>query len=289
MSNRPELPGNNPKGLSNALWANIPTDLIFGCKDKGVGIGLYDDFDGFGPCGAISSTAGWFQSNGINYLAYIDGDAGVMATPGVNVAVPTTTPAVDANGPGVIILTPDDDADDAVVLQAGGGVQMPFNVIQATAGLLVFETRFKVSAITASCTDLFIGLGGTGACANNGVGNDTSGTMASNNFLGFTREGTATSGLTFVIQRVSGTQQEHADVGTLVADTYIKAGFRFDPLTKICSIWIDGVKVHEVTAAQTAATPWPTLFMNFIAEMKYQATAAHGLYIDWWGCAQLAT
>lgn len=286
-SNGPNAPA---VALSDSLWSGIIREKVFGRNiDRQYGIGLCDDFNAFGPCAAISTAAAWFQSNGISYLGYIDSDAGVMATPGIHVAVPTTTPAVDANGPSAIVLTPDNDDNDCVILQAGGGVQTPFNVIRATAGLLVYETRFKVSAITASCTDLFIGLGGTGACANSGVQTDDSATLASNNFLGFTRKAATTSGLTFTAQRVGGTEQEHADVGTLVADTYIKAGFRFDPLTKVCGVWINGVLKHQVTAAQTALTPWPTLFMNFIAEMKYQATAAHGLYIDWWACAQLAT
>ena len=285
-------PNNDTKGLSDNLWKDIIREKAFGRMNSEYGIGLCDDFLGFGATAAISTAACWFTSNGINYKGYIDSDGAVLpgtaTDPGIGVAVPSTTPAVDANGVGVVILTPDNDAGDSVVLQAGGGLMMPFNVIHATAGLLVFETRFKVSSIVASSTNLFIGLGGTGCAADNGVRADASGVLASNNVLGFSRNGTATSGLTFSVQRVGGTEQEHADIGTLVADTYIKAGFRFEPLTGLCSIWIDGKLVHTVTHAQTAATPWPTLFMNFVAEMKYAATAGHNLYIDWWACAQLA-
>lgn len=281
---RPQIPGSNLKGLSPQLWANMPLEAML-AGDRSVGIALFDDFNAFGPCGAISSTTGWFQSNGISYLAYIDGDAGVMATPGINIAVPSTTPSVDANGPGVIMLSPDNDDNDDVVIQAGGGVQMPFNLISASAGDLVFEARWKYSSI-AGGTDFFLGLGGTGAAANNGVRADNSGALASNNFIGFTRLATGTSSLTFTYQRASGTEATHTGMATLVADTYVKTGFRYNQARHTCEVYVNDVKVHTVTNAETGATPWPTLWMNFISHVKYQSTAMDDLYIDWWACAQ---
>jgi hypothetical protein len=124
--------------------------------------------------------------------------------------------------------------------------------------------------------------------ANDGVRADSSGVLASNNFLGFARNGAATSGLALTYQRVSGTEYTH-DVGTLVANTWIKAGFRFNGDNKILTPWIDGVAdtAHNQTAATTALTPWPSLFMTLLAECKYAATAAHLLTIDWWACAQM--
>jgi len=248
-------------------------------------IGLFDDFNGFGFTGAISTADAWAQSNGISYHAYVDGDAALNAVPGIMAAIPTTTPAVDENGPGVIQIQPDDDADDDTILMAGNGTMMPFNVIPGTAKDLVFETRFKIDDITVSETDFFIGLGGTGACANTGVLSDTTGTLSSNDFLGFGRWD-AESKLRFGYQRVSGTQTEIDDCHTLVADTYVKAGFRYYADSRTCGIFIDGVLFDTVTKTETAATPWPSLYMNFITSVKYQATTNHNLYVDWWACAQ---
>lgn len=273
-----------PRMLSPKLWSRFAPPIGGAFPYTGSGNpsrGLFDDFNAFGICSPLATSTTYFESNGITYLGY--NDTTVVPTAA---AVPTTTPAVDENGPGVIILQPFTDPDDSAVIMAGSGTMVPFAAIVGTSKDLVFETRFKVSAITASCTDLFIGLAGTGACADTGVQADNSSTLASNNFLGFTRAGSATSGLTFTVQRVSGTQQEHADIGTIVADTYIKAGFRYNADKQNCTVWIDGEQVHEVTKAQCAATPWPTLFMTFLAEMKRQATASHQLYIDWWACAQ---
>lgn len=282
-----ELDGN--RLFSPKLWGGMapPTGGSFPTTLSGNPvIGLFDDFDGFGFTGAISSTAAWAQSNGITYKAYIDGDAGVNANPGIMSAVPSTTPSVSENGPGVIQIQPDDDADDDTLLAAGESLMMPFNVIDGTANDLVFETRFKINDITASETDFFIGLGGTGACADTGVLSDTTGTLSSNNFLGFGRWDAETN-LRFGYQRTSGTQAEIDDCHTLVADTYLKAGFRYHADTKTCGVFINGELFDTVTAAETGATPWPSLFMNFITSVKYQATANHVLYVDWWACAQL--
>jgi len=248
-------------------------------------IGLFDDFVGWGDIGDLSTADGWAVSNGIAYHLYVDSDAALGAIPGIMAAVPGTTPAVDINGPGVIVMSPDTDADDDIIIQAGNSRMMPFNVIPGTAKDLAFETRFKINDITASETDFFIGLGGLAACANTGVLSDTTGTLSSNDFLGFGRWDAETN-LRFGYQRVSGTQAEIDDCHTLVADTYLKAGFRYHADTETCGVYINGVLFDTVTTAETNATPWPSLFMNFICSVKQQATTCHHMYIDWWACAQ---
>ncbi len=249
-------------------------------------IGFFDDFNSFGVIGGLSTADGWAQSNGISYHLYVDGDAALNANPGIMAAVPSTTPSVSLNGPGVIQIQPDTDADDDLIIQAGNGTMMPFNVVPGTAKDLVFETRFKINDITVSETDFFIGLGGTGACANTGVLSDTTGTLSSNDFLGFGRWDAGTN-LRFAYQRVSGTQAEIDDVHTLVADTYVKVGYRYYAATKTCGVFVNGALFDTVTATETAATPWPSLFMNLICSVKQQSTTSHVAYIDWWACAQL--
>lgn len=247
-------------------------------------IGLFDDFLGFGKTTAAASNVERYASNGIVYQGY--GDDTAVET---YAAVPTTTPAVDENGPGVIAMQAHTTDNDISIIQAGGGTMMPFHVIPSRMQELVFECRLKVSAITASCSDIFIGLAGTGAAANNGVLVDDSASLASNNFLGFTRLATQGSAMSFKYQRVGGTEGTKASVATLVADTYIKLGFRYHAARKQCSIWVDGEEVtaSRVSSSVTAATPWPSLYMNFCAAINYQATAAHVMYIDWWACAQM--
>jgi hypothetical protein len=56
--------------------------------------------------------------------------------------------------------------------------------------------------------------------------------------------------------------------------------------------WIDGVaatsSTYNVSAAITAATPWPNDYMTpVIATMNKSASVACGLIVDWIACAQL--
>lgn len=282
--------------LSPKLWRGFAPPVAGQFPSTASGnpvIGLFDDFVGFGQTCPLSTSTTYYQSNGITYIGYND-----TTVDPTDAAVPTTTPAVDENGPSAIVIQADTTDNDLACIQAGGitaggSTMTPFHVIPTRYQELAFECRIKVSSIhetaTSGETNLFIGLAGTAACANSGVWVDDSASMASNNFLGFTRMGAMSSTMDFKYQRVSGTESQKDDVVTLVADTYVKLGFRYHASRKQCSVWVDG---EEVTAARvsstiTGATPWPSLYMNFLAATQYQATTSHALYIDWWACAQM--
>ena len=278
--------------LSPKLWKGFAPPVAGAFPYSASGnpvIGLFDDFLGFGQTCPLSTSTTYFQSNGISYIGYND-----TTVDPTDAAVPTTTPAVDENGPGVIVVQADTTDNDLACIQAGGitaggSTMCPFHVIPTRMQELVFECRIKVSSIAASSTNLFIGLAGAGACANSGVFVDDDASMASNNFLGFQRIGSMSSTLDFKYQRVGGTESQKDDVVTLVADTYVNLGFRYHAARKQCSVWVDGAEVTaaRVSSTITGATPWPSLYMNFLAATQYQATSSHALYIDWWACAQL--
>jgi hypothetical protein len=271
--------------LSPKLWRGFapPIGGIFPAAPSGNPvIGLFDDFNGWGTVAPLASNVAYFQSNGITYKSFQD-DAG-----GIAAATPTTTPSVDENGPGVVSLTAGNTDNDDCVIQAGAATMMPFNVIYTTAKDLVFECRFKYSSIADGDTDFFIGLFGTGGAADNGWLLDNSAAFADNDLLGFTRTlATGTSGLTLVYDRVGGTTGTHATgIHTLVADTYVKVGFRWRSIEKTLDVYADGEYVTRVVRTTTDGTPWPTLYMNFLAGIKYQATTQDVMYLDWWACAQ---
>ena len=274
--------------LSPKLWRGFapPVGGLFPDQASGNEVrGLFDDFENFGAVSPLATSTTYFQSNGNSYLGY--NDATVIPTAA---AVPgaATPNATTDHGPGVIVMQSDSTLNDIAILQAGSGTMMPFHVNPARMQELAFECRFKVSSITGGQSDIFIGLAGTGACADSGVFTD-GGALASNNFLGFTRLGAQGSAMSFGYQRVGGTAGARASVLTLAADTYIKAGFRYHANRKQCSIWMNGEEVAtaRIGSAITGATPWPSLYMNFCAAINFEATANHQLYIDWWACAQL--
>lgn len=173
--------------FSPKLWAGFapPSGGKFYSTASGnKAIGLFDDFVGFSRAAPLASNLAYYQSNGITYASYETDGGGIVP------AVPTTTPSVSENGPGVLALTAEAHDNDECHLQAGGGTMMPFNVIQATAKELVFECRMKYSSIAAGTTDFFIGMFGTGAAAALGMYGDNPAAvteLANNNLIGFTR------------------------------------------------------------------------------------------------------
>jgi len=64
------------------------------------------------------------------------------------------------------------------------------------------------------------------------------------------------------------------------------ARFRYYAATRTCGVFVNGALFDTVTKAETGATPWPSLYMNFINSVKFQGTTTHTMYIDWWACAQ---
>ena len=239
--------------LSAKLWRGFapPYGGVFPDNASGNEVrGLFDDFSNWGQTTPIATATTYFQSNGNTYLGYND----ATVVPTVPAVPGTATPSATENGPGVITMNANTTAaNNIAIIQAGSGTMMPFQVNPLRMQELVFECRFKVSAITASCSDIFIGLAGTGACADSGVFTDA-GVLASNNFLGFTRVGTQGSAMSLGYNRVSGTPGTRtiaASSLTLVADTYIKAGFRYHAARKQLSIWVNG---NEVVASRIGSS-----------------------------------
>jgi len=254
-------------------------------------VGMFDDFTQFG--GILATSAGQYHSGGNVYRSYQTASTFIT-----NVAETGTPASVAPVHRGAISLTGTAGVanDDVETLVAGGNVStpygcFPYNVIPGMSGDLVFEARFKVSGITASIGNFFVGLGGAAgvdtASADCPIAADVMATTLSH--LGFGRFGTSTTALGLFYERASGTVATKAAVGTLAADTYIKAGYRWNAHRKTLTPWIDGVEIaaSRCSAAVTAATPWPNDYMTpIVAVRQIDGTTGLTLTLDWWACAQ---
>lgn len=279
---RPSLPDTSLDGLSNTLWANVPLEYIFGFSDRNAGIGLIDDFVGFGPTAAVASNVGRYASNGVAYKSFEEN---------------STSIAGSAAAGGVVALTATNTDNDDVNIQAGGGATCPFGVVPGTHGTLFFEARFKVNSVAASIANFFVGLAGAGACVTDGIISDSNAFVTNKSFLGFGRLDSSTTALGLFYNRNGGTTGTVAAVGTLAADTYIKAGFRWSGRSPnflvpyINGVAMDGIAGTSkiVSAAATGATPWPDALMTLFAGIKQISTGTAGiLTLDWWAAAQLS-
>jgi hypothetical protein len=264
--------------------------MLFAFHDAEIGIGMYDNFLSF--AGLVASNVGRYHSQGNNYLSYETNSTSI-----VNLALTPTPASVAPTSYGAIVLTPTTTDGDTVALQYGGSVTapygcFPFNVIPSMSGDLVFEARLKLSAITAARGNWFIGLAGAAGVAPIATAvpiTSSDAFVTTLSLLGFGQL-TAQSSLTSLFyERASGTVAEKTSVATLVADTYIKLGFRWDSATQTLTPWVDGSPVASklLDTSVTGATPWPNDYMTPIVVVEEIGTAARTLTLDWWACAQL--
>jgi hypothetical protein len=285
-------PNKDTKFLTDALWTGFAREKIFAGLDRD-GVGMIDDFVGFG--GILSTTAGQYFSSSNRYRSYQT--ASTLLT---NVALTTTPATVAPTSIGAINLAPTSGvADNDTITMFWGGHELtpygsfPFSVIPKMSGPLVFECRIKVASIAVDIGNFFIGLAGAAgvdpatAVVPFTASDDLVDTLS---LLGFGRRAGATDGATgLYYARAGGTHTLISSVATLVADTYIKLGFKWDPLSKTVMPWVDGVPVPTkvVSSTVTAATPWPNDYMTpIMSTMQKDGTTAQTLTVDWWACAQ---
>jgi len=282
--------------FSPKLWRGLAPPLTSGPFTSPSGnpaIGVFDDFVGFG--GALSTNTGSYHSGGNRYISYQT--ASTLLT---NVAFTPTPASVAPTSIGAIILQPTSGVadNDQISLQWGGHEltpfgSFPFAVIPGMSKDLAFECRLKVNTIADNIGDIFIGLAGAAGVAPAAVSvpiTQTADTLATTlSLLGFHKLSGDGDKFDLAYERASGTVARKADVATLVADTYIKLGFRYSGQTKTLSVFVNGAEVSasRVTSLVTGATPWPNDFMApMIATMQVDGTTGMTPTIDWYACAQ---
>lgn len=286
----------NNRLFSPKLWRGLAPPLTSGPFTSPSGnpaIGMFDDFLGFG--GTLSSTTGSYYSGVNRYLSYQT--ASTLLT---NVALTPTPASVAPTSMGAIILQPTSGVtdNDQISLQWGGHEltpfgSFPFSVIPNMSNDLAFECRLKVNTIADNIGDIFIGLAGAAGVAPAAVSvpiTQTADTLATTvSLLGFHKLSGDGDKFDLAYERASGTVARKADVATLVADTYIKLGFRYSGRSKTVSIFVDGAEVSasRVVSSVTGATPWPNDYMApMIATMQVDGTTGITPTVDWWACAQ---
>jgi hypothetical protein len=280
--------------FSPKLWRGLAPPLTSGpftAPSGNPAIGVFDDFIGFG--GTLSTNTGSYYSGVNRYISYQT--ASTLLT-NVALAAASTAPT----SVGAIIFQPTSGVadNDQITLQWGGHELtpygcFPFSVMPGVSKDLVFECRLKVNSIADSIGDIFIGLGGAAGVALSASAvpiTQTASTLATTvDLLGFHKLSGDGDKMDLAYERASGTVATKADVATLVADTYIKLGFRYSGHSKTVSIFVDGAEVvaSRIAASVTAATPWPTDYLTpVIATMQVDGTTGMTPTVDWYACAQ---
>ena len=280
--------------LSAPLWSGIDLDNLLRGVDARRGVAMFDDFVGFG--GVLSTNTGQYFSGRNRWVSYQT--ASMLMT---NVALTPTPATVSPTSLGAIVLAPATGVvDNDQNTLAWGANELtpygtfPFAVIPGISNDLAFECRILVNTISNDIGDLFIGLAGAAGiqvAASVVPITATADTLATTlSLLGFHKLSGDGDKVDLAYERASGTVATKADVGTLVADTYIKAGFRYNGVEQTLTPWINGVEItaSKVAKSVTGATPWANDYMApVMASMQVDGTTAMKMTVDWIACAQL--
>lgn len=255
---------------SPRLWHNCPWHAIQQGTRRG--IAFFDDFINV-PLLSADADTGLYASyidtgNTITQIATADTEWGV-----VEIATDTT------------------DNDEAWMGTGGnsGVLARFFKEATAVPHEIWFEARFALNEIASG--NMFVGFALQG-----NVGADfitDTGAMKDTDLFGFQVLEDDVDGLDVTYKASGQTVQVPLSVAhTMVANTFVKAGFHYNPLWppghKI-AIYIDNDKeVTKITKTNIDAATFPSgVEMALIAGVKNSTTTAHKLAMDWWKFAML--
>lgn len=266
--------GSAARGPSGGVWRDCPWEKIM--FDPNMGVHYFKEFLD-APFTTPTSAANWGE-----------GLVGFTSTNGVFVP---STPVVD----GVLTIGSSSaiDNDAAVLVQNNPAFQ-----IVSTRGPLWFEARVKFNAITDTQYDAFIGLCEKLTPSATLPITATAGTLADKNLIGFHRPGNARSGagsgggivrFTYKAdgQAVQGTS---TDFSSIVADTWIKLGFKFTGgSTGVLRTYVNGTETGDpLTVANIAAATFPNdMVLGLAMAVVHTATVTNtAMSVDWVRIAQ---
>lgn len=260
--------GSTDRGPSKALWGDCPWGALQ--ADPNIGFTFFDDFLNFSQHITDQNVQG--------YSSYID--TGV------------TIKQLAAYG-GVAEIAGNDADNDQGYLVMGGDSGAPFVINDSYQSSLWFEARIKKASIADNACALLVGLIEPGVAAAATLVNDT-GAIADKDFIGFHVDQADGEICDFTYRKSGQTAQVLlAQAATLVADTWVKVGFKYDwraPTDRRISIFVDGVeKTTYGTAANVAAATFPDgELLTFIWGAKVGTAAESKAQIDWVRIAQLS-
>ena len=254
---------NTSRSPSARIWGKLP---IFEWANGNGGFFFHDDFINF-PKMSTAADTGQYASTA---------DTGN-----------TITGIADEIGGHVRLLTDATDNDSAGIT-TGGNVGVICTIDDAAPQIVAFEARIKKSLITDNGVAFFCGLSEEALAAGDTLVDDT-GALADKDFIGFKNLHDSGAAMDFVYKKEGQTENELiAGVQTMVADTYYKVGFLYDPFnhpnSKKIKIFVDGLEQSTyVTQALIEAAAFPAgEEMALLMYMKNGAAAIGEFVCDWW-------
>jgi hypothetical protein len=228
------------RGPSQSIWADCPVLDI--AHNPGKGMYLFDDFTFF-PNPATNTAYGLS-----GWRSFVS-DGALIA---------------DASEQGGAITISSDGDNEGASLQAQASYLIS-GIAGSKTGKLWFEARLKTDTIADSKNGFFVGLCGASALSAT-VPIAANGTLADSNFVGFHRL-EADGDKLDTVYKANGVAQVNVqtDAVTLVANTYVKVGFKFDPVLNTIVFYQNGTALSTSKGASVLGATAGTDFPNDVA------------------------
>jgi hypothetical protein len=265
---------------SPAIWGDCPWLQIL--SGEQAGICFHDDFVNF--CSQVTT------EDHVGYHSVLDA------------TTHTIKPTNVVGGEAAFFGSTDNEESVMKLgtLSQGAPFVIPDDSSDATLGKkLWFEARVKRSVITDDKGGFFVGLAEEDACATNFIA-DAGNDFGDFSILGFWMLEADGDSIDIVTQKTGAPFDTIKDgAATLVADTYIKVGFVYDPnveAAKRITFYVDGVDVGTYVGENSGdATVYLGDTTNFPGDVQMTLLAseknAHDdditFTMDWWRVAQL--
>jgi hypothetical protein len=201
---------------------------------------------------------------------------------------------------GVCRFSHDAGDNDQVSIQMGGNVGTLVKIDDTAGenGVVAFECRVKCATVTTGDVRLFFGLAEEGCSADNAIFADDAATFGDKDYIGFMIKEADGASLIRQFHKASGTADAQDTGDDMVADTWIKLGFVYDPdeySDRLIKFYVDGsectnfgdVRCDSTDLADDTNFPAGEEMAPLIL-LKAASTAANTdyLYIDWWAVGQ---
>lgn len=280
MSNIVRYSGEVTRGPSPALWGNL--SKVVTDSQMGKCAFVFDDF-----CKAPYYSANDTAAQVGDYYCWTGNGGHIGAS----------IPTLSEGEAGVLELYHDNTDNDEVSLAINGGATTltGWCQINDTAGedfKTLFEARVKIDVLTVDVNSIFVGLCNPVAVANTGKA-DATGVMMDTSYIGFDSLCATPSVLSWSYRNGGGAAQTDtiATAHTLVADTWVKLGFIYDPTAltaKRIKCFVNGVeKSTYITGTNIAASTFPDADSLAPTLMVKTGTTTVGyLYCDWIAACQ---
>jgi hypothetical protein len=263
------------RGLSPNIWSRLAGGML---SPDGQLNGYFngDDFTSFGDTYAVAANLGRYAGEAGAYRSYEDTGGSI-------------TQLATAVG-GVVAIATDGTDNDEMWLQPGHATSVFGKIDVSAPKMFLFEARVKISSV-ADSTNWYCAMTEEGTAAADTISD--AGALGDKDTVGFWVLEADGDALKYGWKKAGQTAVTNAYSTALVADTFYKLGWAYDPSphispSKRLTFYVNNVEQTSYgTDTTLAAATFPTgEELNFLFGHKNGSAAAKTSSIDWWACYQ---